>query len=168
MIKKSLLILISLFILLSCVNNITSSNNNGDSGSEVLPPIVEKYGINVSLPYEVLKQEIKEKLKAYFEETGSYKVILTGIPRKYNHFDNDTVEIALKEALMEMYLKNITIDVDLRYINFINGTLPHDMFGFIDSEKYDYFSLFYNIIFPENKITTIEELAFGANLGIKK
>ncbi|MEI0529917.1 leucine-rich repeat protein, partial [Brachyspira intermedia] len=154
--------------MLSCVNNITSSNNNGDSGSEVLPPIVEKYGINVRLPYEVLKQEIKEKLKAYFEETGSYKVILTGIPRKYNRFYNDTVEIALKEAFIEMDIKNITIDVDLRYINFINGTLPHDMFGFIDAEKYDYFSVFYNIIFPENKITAIKESAFQCNCAIKE
>ncbi|MEI0492895.1 leucine-rich repeat protein [Brachyspira intermedia] len=155
MIKKSLLILISSFILLSCADRVTA------------PTDIKLYGIDVSLPYEELKQQIKEKLKLYFEKEGSYRVILTGTTREY-YYVNDSVEIALKEALMEMYLKNITIDVDLRYINFINGTLPHDMFGFIDSEKYDYFSLFYNIIFPENKITTIEELAFGANLGIKK
>uniref|UniRef100_UPI003F4C7136 leucine-rich repeat domain-containing protein n=1 Tax=Brachyspira catarrhinii TaxID=2528966 RepID=UPI003F4C7136 len=155
MIKKSLLILISSFILLSCADRVTA------------PTDIKLYGIDVSLPYEELKQQIKEKLKLYFEKEGSYRVILTGTTREY-YYVNDSVEIALKEALMEMYLKNITIDVDLRYINFINGTLPHDMFGYIDAEKYDYFSLFYNIIFPENRITTIEELAFGGNLGIKK
>ena len=155
MIKKSLLILISLFILLSCADRVTAPN-------------LELYGIDVSLPYEELKQKIKEKLKLYFEKEGSYRIILSGTPREYDHLKDDTVGLALLNAIIEMDIKNITIDVDLRYINFINGTLPHDMFGFIDSEKYDYFSLFYNIIFPENKITTIEELAFGANLGIKK
>ena len=154
--------------MLSCVNNITSSNNNGDSGSEVLPPIVEKYGINVRLPYEVLKQEIKEKLKAYFEETGSYKVILTGIPRKYNRFHNDTVEIALKEAFIEMDIKNITIDIDLRYINFINRTLPDDMFSCPNSSVYDHLSVFYNFIFPEKQITTIGDTAFEDNCSIKE
>ena len=171
MIKKSLLILASLFILLPCANNITSSNNNGD---EVWHPLTEeeKYGIDVSLPYEELKQEIKEKLKAYFEETGSYRIILTGTPKEYifSLSDDyaDTVGVALKNALAEMDIKNITIDVDLRYINFINGTLPEYMFNAYDPEKNDYFSVFYNIIFPENKITAIKESAFQCNCAIKE
>ena len=160
MIKKSLLILLSLFILLSCANNITSSNNNGD---EVWHPLTEeeKYGIDVSLPYEELKQKIKEKLKAYFEKEGSYRIIFTGIPREYNNLKEDTVEIALLNALIEMDLKNITIDLDLRYINFINGTLPRNMFGSSNGEKYDYLSVFYNFIFPENKITAIKKCIPG-------
>ncbi len=136
MIKKSLLILISLFILLSCDDRVTAPN-------------LELYGIDVSLPYEELKQKIKEKLKLYFEKEGSYRIILSGTPRKYNHFDNDTVEIALKEAFIEMDIKNITIDIDLRYINFINRTLPADMFSCLNSSVYDH--LQYSIILYSQK-----------------
>ncbi|MEI0559947.1 leucine-rich repeat domain-containing protein, partial [Brachyspira intermedia] len=78
------------------------------------------------------------------------------------------MEVALKNALMEMDIKNITIDVDLRYINFINGTLPEVMFSLFDPEKYDYLSVFYNIIFPENRITTIEAIVFDCNQSIKE
>ncbi|MEI0508114.1 leucine-rich repeat protein [Brachyspira intermedia] len=67
-----------------------------------------------------------------------------------------------------MDIKNITIDVDLRYINFINGTLPEYMFNAYDPEKNDYFSVFYNFIFPENKITTIKKDAFSYNQSIKE
>ena len=155
MIKKSLLILISSFILLSCADRVTA------------PTDIKLYGIDVSLPYEELKQEIKEKLKLYFEKEGSYRVILTGTTREY-YYVNDSVEIALKNALMEMYLKNITIDVDLRYINFINGTLPGDMFSCLNSSVYDHLSVFYNFIFPEKQITTIGDTAFEDNCSIKE
>ena len=154
MIKKSLLILISLFILLSCADRVTA-------------PDLELYGIDVSLPYEELKQEIKENLKFYFEKEGSYKVVLTGTP-SIKYARTNSVAEALKNALMEMDIKNITIDVDLRYINFINGTLPEMMFSLFDPEKYDYLSVFYNIIFPENRITTIGNRAFEINYSIKE
>ena len=161
MIKKSLLILLSLFILLSCADRFTAP-----FPSEAR--LIEEYGIDVSLPYEELKQKIKEKLKAYFEKEGSYRIIFTGIPREYNNLKKDTLEIALLNALIEMDLKNITIDVDLRYINFINGTLPRNMFGSSNGEKYDYLSVFYNFIFPENKITSIGDNAFTHNWSIKE
>ncbi|MEI0559587.1 leucine-rich repeat domain-containing protein [Brachyspira intermedia] len=149
MIKKSLLILISLFILLSCAYYVTAP---------------ELYSIDVSLPYEELKQEIKEKLKFYFEKEGSYKVILTGTPPiKYDRANS--VAEALKYALIEMGLKDITIDIDLRYINFINGTLTERMFS---PEIDNYIPVFYNIIFPENRITTIGRHAFELNCSIKE
>ena len=155
MIKKSLLILISLFILLSCADRVTA-------------PDIELYGIDVSLPYEELKQEIKEKLKFYFGVKGSYRIILSGTPREYSRHNDDTVGLALLNALAEMDIKNITIDVDLRYINFINGTLPENMFYAYDPEKNNYFSPFYNFIFPENRITTIGNRAFELNYSIKE
>ena len=97
---------------------------------------------------------------------------MTGTPKEYifSLSDDyaDTVGVALKNALAEMDIKNITIDVDLRYINFINGTLPEYMFNAYDPEKNDYFSVFYNFIFPENKITTIKKDAFSYNQSIKE
>ncbi|MEI0698304.1 leucine-rich repeat domain-containing protein [Brachyspira intermedia] len=153
MIKKSLLILISLFILLSCAEHVAAP---------------ELYSIDVSLPYEELKQEIKEKLKFYFGVKGSYRIILSGTPREYSRHNDDTVGLALLNALAEMDIKNITIDVDLRYINYINGTLPENMFYAYDPEKNNYFSPFYNFIFPENRITTIGNYAFENNWCIKE
>ena len=149
MIKKSLLILISLFILLSCAEHVAAP---------------ELYSIDVSLPYEELKQEIKENLKFYFEKEGSYKVILTGTPSiKYNR--TNSVAEALKYALIEMDIKDITIDIDIRYINYINGTLTERMFS---PEIDNYISVFYNFIFPENRITTIGNRAFELNYSIKE
>ena len=89
---------------------------------------------------------------------------MTGNTRIYDS-SNDTVEIALKNALVEMDLKNITIDVDLRYINYINGTLTERMFS---PEIDNYISVFYNFIFPENRITTIGNRAFELNYSIKE
>ena len=152
MIKKSLLILISSFILLSCADRVTA------------PTDIKLYGIDVSLPYEELKQEIKENLKFYFEKEGSYKVILTGTPSiKYNR--TNSVAEALKYALIEMDIKDITIDIDIRYINYINGTLTERMFS---PEIDNYISVFYNFIFPENRITTIGNRAFELNYSIKE
>ncbi|AEM22354.1 hypothetical protein Bint_1738 [Brachyspira intermedia PWS/A] len=149
MIKKSLLILISLFILLSCAEHVAAP---------------ELYSIDVSLPYEELKQEIKENLKFYFEKEGSYKVVLTGTPSiKYDR--TNSVAEALKNALIEMDIKDITIDIDIRYINYINGTLTERMFS---PEIGNYISVFYNFIFPENRITTIGNRAFEINYSIKE
>ena len=71
MIKKSLLILISLFILLSCSNKVISPLES----EEIL---IEKYGIDISQKDIEIRKQIEQKLKAYFQEKGSYKVILTG------------------------------------------------------------------------------------------
>lgn len=138
--------------MLSCADRVTA------------PTDIKLYGIDVSLPYEELKQQIKEKLKLYFEKEGSYRVILTGTPSiKYNR--TNSVAEALKYALIEMDIKDITIDIDIRYINYINGTLTERMFS---PEIDNYISVFYNFIFPENRITTIGRHAFELNYSIKE
>ena len=162
MIKKSLLILISLFVFMSCSKPVTSPNNN----SEVLPPLTEgeliaKYGIDINQDNAVIKQQIKEKLQAYFQEKGSYRVIFTGIPKvgKYDYLNNNSPYAVLIDSVIELGLKDVTIDVDIRNINFIDGFLERGIFS--SDDKPNNTGLVFNFIFPENKITTIEQFAFS-------
>ena len=172
MIKKSLLILISLFVFMSCSKPVTSPNNNEDSGSEVLPPLTEeeeliaKYGVDINQDNSVIKQQIKEKLQAYFQEKGSYRIILTGTPKvgEYDYSYNITLSAIIEDSAKELYLKNSTIDIDIRNVNFINGAIPKEMFSIYSFDKRPIF----NYIFPEDKITTIEADAFYMNSHIRE
>lgn len=90
MIKKILLVLLSVLVLVSCSNNATSpDNSNNDDNSGVTPPtgpteeelLIKKYGIDISQEDAVISQQIEQNLKAYFAEKNSYRVILTGTPK---------------------------------------------------------------------------------------
>ena len=167
MIKKSLLILISLFVFMSCSKPVTSPNNN----SEVLPPLTEeeliaKYGIDISQDNAVIKQQIVEKLRAYFQEKGSYRIILTGTPKVggYTFYNNGTLSAIIEDSAEELYLKNTTIDIDIRNVNFINGAIPREIFSIFSTYRLPIF----NYIFPKDKITTIEAMAFYENPHIRE
>ncbi|WP_041177571.1 leucine-rich repeat domain-containing protein [Brachyspira intermedia] len=167
MIKKILLVLVSVLVFVSCSNNTTSpdSSNNGDN-SGVTPPIdneeqelIKKYGIDISQEDAVISQKIEENLRAYFAEKNSYRVILTGTPRSY------------KESLSSLIAKvasgfqNIdNIDIDIRYINFQGDTISGDMF----SGPTDNGNITFNFIFPENKIKTIGDKAFSFLSNLKE
>ncbi|MEI0797472.1 leucine-rich repeat domain-containing protein [Brachyspira intermedia] len=159
MIKKSLLILISLLILLSCANKATAPLES----EEVL---VEKYGIDISQKDIEIRKQIEQKLKAYFEEKGSYALIFTGTPQENYDPDKNVLGRAIAFSVDELGLKNVTIDIDLRNINFINGTIVEDIFSFAIISNPG--SVFFNYIFPEDKITTIGIYSFRNNNVIKE
>lgn len=87
MIKKILLVFVSVLVFVSCSNNTTSPNGSNNSG--VTPPtvdkeeeeLIKKYGIDISQEDAVISQQIEQNLKAYFAEKNSYRVILTGTPK---------------------------------------------------------------------------------------
>ena len=151
MIKKSLLILISLFILLSCSNKVISPLES----EEVL---IEKYGIDISQKDIEIRNQIEQKLKAYFQEKGSYRVIFTGTPKEvYDNKEsgNQSLYVLTLEAASKL---NITMDIelDLKNINFQDGSVKAYMFSsFVDKYK--------NI-----KIRTIEKSAFNALYNTKE
>ena len=152
MIKKSLLILISLLILLSCANKATAPLES----EEVL---VEKYGIDISQKDIEIRKQIEQKLKAYFQEKGSYRVIFTGTPKEvYDNKEsgNQSLYVLTLEAASKL---NITMDIelDLKNINFQDGSVKAYMFSsFVDKYK----NILINFSFPENKIKTIEKSSF--------
>ena len=159
MIKKSLLILISLFILLSCSNKVISPLES----EEVL---IEKYGIDISQKDIEIRNQIEQKLKAYFEEKGSYRVIFTGTPKDYGdqQSGNKSLYLLTLEAASKL---NITMDIelDLKNINFQDGSVKAYMFSsFVDKYK----NIVINFLFPENKIRTIEKSAFNALYNTKE
>ena len=160
MIKKSLLILISLFILLSCSNKVISPLES----EEIL---IEKYGIDISQKDIEIRNQIEQKLKAYFQEKGSYRVIFTGTPKEvYDNKEsgNQSLYVLTLEAASKL---NITMDIelDLKNINFQDGSVKAYMFSsFVDKYK----NIAINFLFPENKIRTIEKSAFNALYNTKE
>ena len=88
MIKKILLILVSVLVFVSCSNKTTSPNssNNGDNSGvtdPTTPPtdpteeelLIKKYGIDISQNDIEISKQLEQNLKAYFQEKGSYRVI---------------------------------------------------------------------------------------------
>ena len=147
MIKKTLLILISLFILLSCSASITSSG-------EVL---IKKYDIDISQDDAVISQQIEQNLKAYFAEKESYKVILTGTPKDYTQSANKSLYILILEAAAKLNTA-MDIKVDLKNIDFQDGSVKANMFSSRGVSQYK--DIVINFVFPENKIRTIENHSF--------
>ena len=167
MIKKILLVLLSVLVLVSCSNNATSpdNSNNGDN-SGVTPPtgpteeelLIKKYGIDISQEDAVISQKIEENLKAYFAEKNSYRVILTGTPKDYGdqQSDNKSLYILILEAASKLNI-TMNIELDLKNINFQDGSVKAYMFSsFVDKYK----NIVISFAFPENKIRTIEKSSF--------
>uniref|UniRef100_UPI003F4B1817 leucine-rich repeat domain-containing protein n=1 Tax=Brachyspira catarrhinii TaxID=2528966 RepID=UPI003F4B1817 len=165
MIKKILLVLVSVLVFVSCSNNTTSPNGSNNSG--VTPPtvdkeeeeLIKKYGIDISQEDALISQQIEQNLKAYFAEKNSYRVILTGDPRSYKESLSSLIEKAASG------FQNIDkIDIDIRYINFKGDTISGDMF----SGPTDNGNITFNFIFPENKIKTIGDGAFAFLSNLKE
>ena len=166
MIKKILLVLVSVLVFASCSNKTTSpdSSNNGDN-SGVTPPaidkeeeeLVKKYGIDISQEDAVISQKIEENLKAYFAEKKSYRVILTGTPKDYTQDVNESLYTLVLKAAVKVNT-TMNIDLDIKNIDFKDSSVKTGMFsgeGVDNSEN-----IFITFQFPENKIKTIEMRSF--------
>lgn len=90
MYKKNLLIIFSFLFVIACSNpNSPNTNQTGDTNKveTVTPPgELEKYGIDISQDDDVIASQLESNLKLYFDEKGSYKVILKGIPKDYDFY----------------------------------------------------------------------------------
>ena len=172
MIKKILFVLVLVLVFVSCSNNTTSpdSSNNGNN-SGVTPPtvdkeeeeLIKKYGIDISQEDAVISQKIEENLKAYFAEKNSYRVILTGTPKDYSKDGVESLASLIYEAAVKINVSSV--DVDIKNIDFKNGAIESHMFA-EGSSSQETFTL--NLIFPENKITTIKSLAFYSLNSLKE
>ncbi|WP_300757023.1 leucine-rich repeat domain-containing protein [uncultured Brachyspira sp.] len=175
MIKKILLILLSALVFVSCSAEIISPSSNSSisgggndqsGGGTVKPPtvsteeqLIEKYGIDIGLEDAVISQKIEENLKAYYEEMGAYRLIFIGVPKDYTQSTSESLSILIVKSAMKINnAKNI--DVDIRNIDFKNGSINEMMFsGETISDD-----IILNFILPNNQIKIVESMAF-MNLG---
>ena len=137
MIKKILLVLLSVLVLVSCSNNATSpDNSNNDDNSGVTPPtgpteeelLIKKYGIDISQEDAVISQKIEENLKAYFAEKNSYRVILTGTPKDYTQDVNESLYTLVLKAAVKVNT-SMNIELDLKNIDFKDSSVKTGMFS---------------------------------------
>lgn len=178
MIKKILLIFISALIFVSCSASVISPSNNGgnsgsgteDGGSEGTPwvdiepplmppvPILDaeaiKYGIDISQEDNLIKEQIKTKLKEYKQAYGKNKVIFIGTPKADYLVSASLTKLTL-EAAKELYIQNVTIDISKVYFN--ERKIKSRMFR--GGVYVGYFEL--SFILPENSIRVIEGNAFS-------
>lgn len=165
--KKIILLILSLIFIISCSSPSNPDNGNeGNNGGSTVPPptgpteeeLIKKYGIDIGQEDTVISQKIEENLKAYYTEMGSYRVILTGIPKDYN--TDKRLSTLILEAAEKNNINNI--DVDIRNIDFQNGTINEYMFGLEPNE-----TIFLNFIFPKDKIKIIKTMSFYNLLSLK-
>ena len=149
------------------------SGNTGDGGNTggidvpwtdieepLMPPVpildaeAMQYGIDISQDDAKIKEEIKTKLKKY--ESGKYKVIFIGTPKKEYAQRNSLTYMVLEviKNMDNLYYTEITIDVSKVYFN--ERKIKSGMFqggvslGYLDLK----------FILPENSIRVIEGNAF--------
>ncbi|MEI0580478.1 leucine-rich repeat domain-containing protein [Brachyspira pilosicoli] len=190
--KIVLLVVLCFLVVMSCSspsspnsgnqdNNI-DIGNNGDSGqtgggsgsggndSGVITPtnpteeelLIEKYGIDIGQDDAIISQKIKENLKAYYEEKGSYRVIFVGTPKTYYN-SKSSLSFLVYEAAKSINCYDVTIDTS--YINFKNGTIQSYMFARgLDLEE----TVTLKFIFPKNTIKIIESYAFSLLTPLKE
>ena len=150
-----------------------NSGNTGDGGNTggidvpwtdieepLMPPVpildaeAMQYGIDISQEDSVIKEQIKTKLKKY--ESGKYKVIFIGTPKKEYGQRNSLTYMVLEviKNMDNLYYTEITIDVSKVYFN--ERKIKSGMFqggvslGYLDLK----------FILPENSIRVIEGKAF--------
>ena len=173
MIKKILFVFVSVLVFVSCSNNTTSPNgSNNGYNSGVTPQeeeLIKKYGIDISQSNAEISDQIAKNLKAYFEETGSYRLIFTGHPKEYLDSDTTLYRIIVTSINNKFPLRNVTMDIDLRNVIFENRALVYRMFCNFDSDQVNNPTyLFFNYILPEDKITIIEDVAFFKDFHMRK
>ena len=193
MIKKILLIFMSVLIFVSCSATVMSPGNNGsnsgsgteegggtsgDGGNEggggteipdipwtdIEPPLMPpypildaeamEYGIDISKDDNVIKEEIKTKLKKYKQTYGKNKVIFIGTPKADYSVSASLTKLTL-EAAKELYIQNAIIDISKVYFN--ERKIKSRMFR--GGVYVGYFEL--SFILPENSIRVIEGNAFS-------
>ena len=168
--KKNLLIIFSFLFIIACSNpnspNTTNTNQTGDTNKieTVTPPEeLKKYGIDISQDDDVISSQLESNLKLYFDEKGSYKVILKGIPKDYDF----GYTIAKSLAYLILNAANTvganSVDVDISNIDFKNNAVSSFMFlgGTLPEIPL-------NFIFPVYKIKTIDSYAFFLLYAIKE
>lgn len=144
------------------------SGNTGDGGNtdipwtEIAPPLpvlddeAKIYGIDISQDDNLIKQEIKSKLQAYYNDKKLYKVIFIGTPKAQYSQQNSLARLVIDAAFdLEIYSKNIEIDISNIYFN--ERKIKSLMFkGYNRIGEYTI-----TFKFPENTIRVIEKGAFS-------
>lgn len=145
------------------------SGNTGDGGStgdggntdipwtEIAPPLpvldeeAIKYGIDISQDDTLIKEQIKTKLQAYYNDKKLYKVIFTGMPKAEYTQLNSLARLVIDVAYDLYQYKNINIEIDISKIYFNERKIKSSMFkGYIG---YGYYTITFK--FPENVIRVI-------------
>ena len=169
MYKKIVLMILCFLVAISCSNpnspNTTNTNQTGDTNKveTVTPPCeLEKYGVDISQDDDVIASQLESNLKLYFDEKGSYKVILKGIPKDYG-FNSTTKSLAYLIFNAANKVGANSVDVDISNIDFKNNAVSSLMFlGGVLPE------IPLNFIFPVYKIKTIDSYAFFLLYAIKE
>ena len=135
MYKKIVLMILCFLVAISCSNpnspNTTNTNQTGDTNKveTVTPPgELEKYGVDISQDDDVIASQLESNLKLYFDEKGSYKVILKGIPKDYG-FNSTTKSLAYLIFNAANKVGANSVDVDISNIDFKNVFLSGDSSG---------------------------------------
>lgn len=122
------------------------SGNTGDGGStgdggntdipwtEIAPPLpvldeeAIKYGIDISQDDTLIKEQIKTKLQAYYNDKKLYKVIFTGMPKAEYTQLNSLARLVIDVAYDLYQYKNINIEIDISKIYFNERKIKSSMF----------------------------------------
>lgn len=116
-----------------------------------------KYGIDISQEDNLIKEQIKTKLKEYKQAYGKNKVIFIGTPKADYLVSASLTKLTL-EAAKELYIQNVTIDISKVYFN--ERKIKSSMCrGGVNNVGY--FEL--SFILPENSIRVIDGNAFSLN-----
>lgn len=163
MYKKIVLMILCFLVAISCSNpnspNTTNTNQTGDTNKveTVTPPgELEKYGVDISQDDDVIASQLESNLKLYFDEKGSYKVILKGIPKDYDFGFTKAKSLAYLIFNAANTVGANSVDVDISNIDFKNNAVSSFMFLGGDLVKIPL-----NFIFPIYKIKTIDSLHFS-------
>ena len=105
---------------------------------------------------------MESNLKLYFDEKGSYKVILKGIPKDYG-FNSSTKSLAYLIFNAANTVGANSVNVDISNIDFKNNAVSSFMFLGGELVKIPL-----NFIFPVYKIKTIDSYAFFLLYAIKE
>ncbi|MEI0842989.1 leucine-rich repeat domain-containing protein [Brachyspira pilosicoli] len=170
MYKKIVLMILCFLVAISCSNpnspNTTNTNQTGDTNKveTVTPPgELEKYGVDISQDDDVIASQLESNLKLYFDEKGSYKVILKGIPKDYDFGFTKAKSLAYLIFNAANTVGANSVDVDISNIDFKNNAVSSFMFLGGNLVKIPL-----NFIFPIYKIKTIDSYAFFLLYAIKE
>lgn len=145
------------------------SGNTGDGGStgdggntdipwtEIAPPLpvldeeAIKYGIDISQDDTLIKEQIKTKLQAYYNDKKLYKVIFIGTPKSEYTQQSSLAKLVIDIAEELYKYKSINIEIDISKIYFNERKIKSSMFkGYIG---YGYYTITFK--FPEDIIRVI-------------
>ncbi|MEI0531992.1 leucine-rich repeat domain-containing protein [Brachyspira pilosicoli] len=167
MYKKILLMILCFLAAMSCSNPNSPNTNQIDDTNKVetvTPPgELEKYGVDISQDDDVIVSQLESNLKLYFDEKGSYKVILKGSPKDYDFYFTKAKSLAYLIFNAANTVGANSVDVDISNIDFKNNAVSSFMFLGGELVKIPL-----NFIFPVYKIKTIDSYAFYLLYAIKE